>query len=114
MKIDFSAPVTDRNGAPIPYIPERTLDDGSVTPPVMATLGILCAEALEAFKPEGRRTWLENVRRAKLTHRIVDGGEQDVTVEEVKDLVEHVGQHPIARVASECVRMLDPEAWERA
>lgn len=109
MKIDFSQELLDRDRTPMAFGPRR----GRSGEMEMATLGLVCAASLEQFRPE-RLSWLDNLRLAKLVNRLVEGGEQNVSTDEVKQLVEAVGQHPMLHIASECVRMLDPETWNQA
>lgn len=96
MKLDFSTAIRDLNGKPI--------QEGET----IITLGSVCSNALLALHPDEQTLPGEvKVRRFQLAVKIYNGGEQDVSVEELSILKTMVGKHYLPIVVGRVYEIIE-------
>jgi len=88
MKIDFSTPICDFDGKPLPLIKE-----GKVVEDKTVTLATVCVEALNATFPDERELdGKEKFDRFMLASKVYSGGEIDLKVEDLAMIKKLVGK----------------------
>jgi hypothetical protein len=96
MKFNFSKAILDLKGRPI--------KDGDAE----LTLGAVAAQALTTTTPSGRQAVFgESVKRFKLAMRLIDGGEAEVSDDEVAAIKEAVGQAVAPLIVGRVSEILD-------
>jgi len=95
MKVNLSTLVTDPRGVPV--------KDGNED----LTVGNVCASAL--LTPDGKdQEANEKVKRFKLAMRVVEGGEQDLSMEEIVLLKTLIGKHYAPLIVGRTYEVLEP------
>lgn len=100
MKIDLDTVLCDLKGVPLKETPEKDF-----------TLGAACCTALlNPFSDEQNLDPKEKFNRYKLAQKISDGGERDLSVEDVATLKKLIGKAFPPLVVGRCYDILDPES----
>ena len=98
MKIDFDTILRDLRGEPI--------KDGTGD----FTLGMAsCTALLSSYQDEQGLDPKDKVRRYKLATKVSDGGEVDLSVEEISDLKKLIGKAFPPLIVGRAYEILDPE-----
>lgn len=97
MKINLDAVLKDQNNIPVQG------DKGGV----FTTLGYITCTALLAQFPDDRADGAEKHRRYKLWTSIKDGGEQDITAEDITMIKKLIGMGWAALIVGQCWELLE-------
>jgi hypothetical protein len=103
MRIDFDTIIRDLKGEPI----KDSAGDFTLS---MAS----CSALLSPYPDEQDLDPKDKVRRYKLATKITDGGEVDLSVEEIADLKKLIGKAFPPLVVGRAYEILDPEPKVRA
>ena len=101
MKVDFSAVLLQLNGKDA----IKDIDTKDCT-----LGGVACGALLAPFPDEANLDPKEKVRRFKLAMKASDGGEQELSVEDVGELKTLIGKAYPPLIVGRAFEILDPEA----
>ncbi|HQR20126.1 MAG TPA: hypothetical protein PKV98_04630 [Burkholderiaceae bacterium] len=102
MKVNFSEVINNLQGSPI-QVPdgEKTKD---------CTLAYVAAEALLAFDPQVKESGETKAKSYALAVRLVKGGEQEVSAEDIVLLKNKIGDTFAPAVVGPCFELLEQRA----
>lgn len=103
MKVNFSLPILDLNGAPIK-------EGGSDANADMTLASISCNALLAPYQDENNLDGAEKTKRFKLALKVNDGGIIDLAVEDVSLLKRLIAKGYAPLVVGRAYELLDPEA----
>lgn len=101
MRIDFSTVMCDIKGNPIKESTEENAKDVTLST-------ISCTALLNSYPDEQNLPVVDKLRRYKLASKASDGGEQELSIEEVAELKKIIGKAFPPLMVGRAYEILDP------
>lgn len=102
MKIDFSKVLLDLKGEPL-------MEGAPPNEKPITLSSILCTALLAQYPDEQSLSGKEKAKRFQIALKIVDGGEQDVSVDDVAEMKKLIGKGFGPLIVGRAYEMLDPQ-----
>jgi len=110
MKVNFSTVLRDIRGDKEPIKETPDSPDGKIKGKDFTLAAACCTALLNQYQDEQNLAGTEKAKRYKLATKVVDGGEQDVSSEDITELKKLIAKAFGPLVVGQAFDILDPEA----